>query len=53
MPETENDELELGEDNNEPSLLVTVDDSIARINLVSMVIPEELRQHCMLITIYR
>ena len=53
MPETDNDELELGEDNNEPSLLVTVDDSIARINLVSMVIREELRLRCMLITIHR
>jgi cleavage and polyadenylation specificity factor subunit 3 len=37
MPETSKEELELGEDDNEPSLLVTVDDSIACINLVSMV----------------
>ncbi|KAK2467875.1 hypothetical protein APHAL10511_000170 [Amanita phalloides] len=36
MPETSTEEPELGEDDNEPSLLVTVDDSIARINLVSM-----------------
>jgi len=38
MPETSNEEPELGEDDNEPSLLVTVDDSIACINLVSMTI---------------
>ena len=43
MPEASNEELELGEDDNEPSLLVTVDESIARINLVSMVIRETCR----------
>ncbi|KAF8627840.1 hypothetical protein AX15_004257 [Amanita polypyramis BW_CC] len=38
MPETSIEEPEMGEDDNEPSLLVTVDDSIAHINLASMTV---------------
>lgn len=37
MPEESQEELEQGEDDNEPSLLVRLDDAIAQINLVSLV----------------
>ena len=44
MPE-EGDEMEQGEDTHEPSLLVTLDEADAVINLLSMVsLPHRLRQ---------
>ena len=49
MPETSIEEPEMGEDDNEPSLLVTVDDSIARINLASMVIQASYARYHILI----
>jgi len=41
MPEEIEDDSEQGEDNIEPSLLVSLDEAEARINLISMV-----RRHC-------
>jgi cleavage and polyadenylation specificity factor subunit 3 len=37
MPEEVDGDPEQGEDNNEPSLLVSLDEADARINLISMV----------------
>jgi cleavage and polyadenylation specificity factor subunit 3 len=37
MPEEVEDDPEQGEDSNEPSLLVSLDEADARINLISMV----------------
>ena len=37
MPVEPEDEQEQGEDSNEPSLLVSLDEADARINLISMV----------------